>query len=134
MRWGALLDRTVFALALLGSAPAFGQATPEAIDGDTFRYRRVVYRVYGVDTPETRNFLCPIGAQRDAERAAGERATERARQLAAEGVRFRGIGLDARGRTLAVVTHRPSGRSVADILIVEGYGVPNFGEKRACRF
>jgi endonuclease YncB( thermonuclease family) len=121
-------------VALLAAGPAFAQGEPRAIDGDTISYRRVVYRIYGVDAAETQNFLCPVGPRRDAERTAGERAAERTRQLAAEGVRFRGIGKDARGRTLAVVTHRPSGRSVADILITEELGVPNFGEKRTCRF
>lgn len=115
------------------AVPAFAQSLPVVVDGDTIRYLQVTYRVFGVDTPETYQPICPAGEARDRERAAGEAATARTTQLAAEGIRFIGLYWN-RDRRVAAVVHKPSNRLLSDILISEGYGVPNYGEKRTCRF
>lgn len=120
--------RFFFVLALLFVVPALAEPmSPTAIqvtDGDTIRVAGTVFRLVGLDAPETYRAKC------SSERDLGNRATFRLRQLIAGG----GIDLEAVpcscragtegtmacnfGRACGVLRIR--GRDAAEILIGEG--------------
>ena len=68
----------ILLLALPAAAEPIAPGTLRAVDGDTVEHGRVVYRLIGFDTPETRRAKCP------AERALGDQAAGRLRQLVAD--------------------------------------------------
>lgn len=98
-------------------ATSMAQSKHTAMDGDTFRWRGRVYRMMGIDTPETHG----------CEKEKAAQAKARLQELLDEGVRLRGIGLDLYQRTLAIVWQRGSGYSTADILLREGLARPYYG-------
>jgi len=80
-------------------------------------------RIVGLDTPETRDAKCA------AEKALGDRATDRLRVLITTGsVTLKSQGYDKYGRVLAQMA--VNGRDVADTLIKEGYAVAYRGGTR----
>lgn len=96
-------------------------------DGDTVEIKcgdaRVRARLLGFDTPETRDAKCP------AERAHGDRATARLRDLVAAGTAtFSQDGYDRYGR--ALVRLWIDDVDVANVLINEGLAVAYSGAKR----
>lgn len=123
--WAAkhLLSAVIFGLLILSPANAARQFV-EVIDGDTVRANGTLVRIVGLDTPETR------GAKCHAERVLGQMATERLRQLVANGVDLEPVShRDRYGRLLAVV-RTPDGRDVADVLIAERLADPYTGRGR----
>ena len=85
------------------------------VDGDTVRLAGEIIRLVGFDTPETYRAQC------EAERARGDAATERLRELLARASSARLAYLprgDQYGRDLARLML--DGRDVADIMIGEG--------------
>lgn len=129
---GALLPATL--LVLLGlwlydpdtltqataNVPASGVDTINpsrltVVDGDTVRLAGADIRLVGFDTPETYRAQC------DAERARGDAATDRLRELLARASSARLAYLPRRdqyGRDLARLML--DGRDVADIMVEEG--------------
>jgi endonuclease YncB( thermonuclease family) len=128
---GAMICGLAIIFALVAStATATATASPvepgqvEVLDGDTIRLAGETFRLVGFDTPETYRAQCP------AERALGNRATFRLRQLVTGG------GLDLErvacacrrgtegtaacnyGRACGVLTVR--GEDVGAVLIAEG--------------
>ncbi|MCI5040724.1 thermonuclease family protein [Cognatishimia sp. D5M38] len=85
------------------------------VDGDTAKYRGENYRLVGYDTPETWKPKCGF------EKALGEAATERARELVNDARAIDLIvlpGKDKYGRGLARILIQ--GQDLGDILISEG--------------
>lgn len=92
-----------------------GQGNDCVIDGDTFRLDGQSIRVADIDTPETRDYGCA------AEKALGDRATARMRQLLNAGpfeLRPYDRDEDQYGRKLRIVTR--DGLSLGQILVAEG--------------
>lgn len=98
------------------------------IDGDTIWYRGTKIRIADIDTPEIASPGCPQ------ERALGERATERLRQLLNAG----GFALetppggrtrDRYGRELRIVTR--GGQSLGAVLVREGLATRWGGPRRS---
>lgn len=102
------------------------------IDGDTVELRidlgnrcwwQEHFRLFGIDTPETRGET----------KVAGEAAADRLRALLANGVMLaETLRPDKYGRTLVRLTVMENGcpLNVASQLISEGLGRPYFGEKK----
>lgn len=85
------------------------------IDGDTFRLNDQPIRIADIDTPETRNYGCA------AEKALGDRATARMRELLNDGpfeLKPYQRDEDQYGRKLRIVIR--DGRSLGQILVAEG--------------
>jgi endonuclease YncB( thermonuclease family) len=98
------------------------------VDGDTFWLRGTKIRIADIDTPEVSQPRCPQ------ERALGQRATERMRQLLNAG-RF-GLAVPADGRTrdrygreLRIVTR--GGQSLGAVLVREGLAARWGGTRKA---
>ena len=98
------------------------------VDGDTFWLRGTKIRIADIDTPEVSQPRCPK------ERALGQRATERMRQLLNAG-RF-GLAVPADGRTrdrygreLRIVTR--GGQSLGAVLVREGLAARWGGTRKA---
>lgn len=92
-----------------------GRGSDCVIDGDTFRLDGQSIRVADIDTPETRDYGCA------AEKALGDRATARMRQLLNAGpfeLQPYERDEDQYGRKLRIVTR--DGRSLGQILVAEG--------------
>ena len=92
-----------------------GRGSDCVIDGDTFRLDGQSIRIADIDTPETRDYGCA------AEKALGDRATARMRQLLNAGpfeVEPYERDQDQYGRKLRVVTR--DGQSLGQILVAEG--------------
>lgn len=123
--WAAKRFLAIAALCLLVVSPAAGtRQFVEVVDGDTIRANGTLVRIVGMDTPETR------GAKCHAERVLGDMATERLRQLVANGVDLEPVRQrDRYGRLLAVV-RAADGRNVADVLIEERLADPYTGRGR----
>ena len=66
-------------IAFAASAEPIAPDTLRVVDGDTVEHRAIVYRVVGLDAPETSR------AKRSAERALGNQAAARLRELVAGG-------------------------------------------------
>lgn len=95
-----------------------GDTVELSCGGETLRAR-----IVGLDTPETRDAKCA------AEKALGDRATDRLRVLITTGpVTLKSQGYDKYGRVLAQMA--VNGRDVADTLIDEGYAVAYRGGSR----
>lgn len=89
------------------------------IDGDTFRLDGQSIRIADIDTPEVRNYRCP------AEKALGDRATARMRQLLNAGpfeLAAYARDEDQYGRKLRIVTR--DGQSLGQVLVAEGLARP----------
>ena len=94
------------------------------VDGDTIYLHHVKIRIAGIDAPETHDFKCP------AEKALGDRATERLQQLLNSGaVSLSAIDRDEDdyGRKLRNVA--VDGRDAGDVLVSEGLARPYRGFK-----
>jgi endonuclease YncB( thermonuclease family) len=92
-----------------------GRGSNCVIDGDTFRLDGQSIRIADIDTPETRDYACA------AEKALGDRATARMRQLLNAGpfeVQAYERDEDQYGRKLRIITR--GGRSLGQILVAEG--------------
>ena len=92
-----------------------GRGSTCVVDGDTFRINGQSIRVADIDTPETRDYGCA------AEKAPGDRATVRMRQLLNAGpfeLEPYTRDEDQYGRKLRIVTR--DGRSLGQILVAEG--------------
>lgn len=92
-----------------------GQGSDCVIDGDTFRLAGESIRVADIDTPETRDYGCA------AEKALGDRATLRMRQLLNAGpfeLQPYERDEDQYGRKLRIVTR--DGQSLGQLLVNEG--------------
>lgn len=92
-----------------------GKGSNCVIDGDTFRLDGQSIRVADIDTPETRNYGCA------AEKALGDRATARMRQLLNAGpfvLEPYKRDQDQYGRKLRIVTR--DGQSLGQVLVAEG--------------
>ncbi|WP_232314678.1 thermonuclease family protein [Sphingopyxis sp. QXT-31] len=114
-------DRLAASFALCHS----GGGTNCVVDGDTFWFGGVKYRIADIDTPETHPARCAEEAR------LGDAATERLRAWMNEGAfSFESAGRDADryGRKLRIVTR--GGASVADTLIGEGLARPWEGKRR----
>jgi endonuclease YncB( thermonuclease family) len=98
------------------------------VDGDTFWLRGTKIRIADIDTPEVSQPRCPQ------ERALGQRATERMRQLLNAG-RFGlvppsdGRTRDRYGRELRIVTR--GGQSLGAVLVREGLAASWGGTRKA---
>jgi len=98
------------------------------VDGDTFWLRGTKIRIADIDTPEVSQPRCPR------ERALGQRATERMRQLLNAG-RFGlavppdGRARDRYGRELRIVTR--GGQSLGAVLVREGLAARWGGARKA---
>ncbi|MEY8800157.1 thermonuclease family protein [Leisingera sp. XS_AS12] len=95
------------------------------VDGDTIEYAGRKYRLTGYDTPETHFSEC------SSEKALGDRATRRLRQLIdrADSVRLETErGTDRYGRGLGRLLI--DGRDAGDLLINEGLARPYRGGQR----
>ena len=96
------------------------------IDGDTIRYGGVKIRLTDIDAPEVFSPKCP------SEAASGERATRRLLELINDGpfqVVAGGRDEDRYGRKLRVIER--DGRSLGDVLVVEGLARPWDGARRS---
>ncbi len=86
------------------------------VDGDTIHFGGEIIRIADINTPEVHDAKC------DAERALGQRATQRLLVLLNEGpfeIEFVGRrDHDKYGRDLRIVSR--NGRSLGDILVAEG--------------
>lgn len=104
-----------------------GGGTNCVVDGDTIWMDGENIRLMGFDTPETHEWEC------DAEKALGDRATQRLLVLVNGGMveahRSGDRDRDRYGRQLRVVT--VDGRDVGDILIAEGLARPYEGGRRS---
>jgi len=92
-----------------------GRGSNCVIDGDTFRLDDQPIRIADIDTPETRNYGCA------AEKALGDRATARMRQLLNAGpfeLAPYERDEDQYGRKLRIV--RRDGQSLGQMLVAEG--------------
>ena len=92
-----------------------GRGSDCVVDGDTIRLDGQSIRIADIDTPETRGFGCA------AEKALGDRATARMRQLLNFGPFEVGPyerDEDRYGRKLRIVTR--NGQSLGSILVAEG--------------
>lgn len=92
-----------------------GGGTNCVVDGDTFWFHGVKYRVADIDTPETHGPRCP------AEAALGAQATRRLQTLMNAGAFSLVRGdrdTDRYGRSLRIVTR--SGESLGGMLVAEG--------------
>lgn len=92
-----------------------GQGRDCVVDGDTFRLNGQSIRIADIDTPETRDYGC------DAEKALGDRATARMRELLNAGafeLQPYERDEDQYGRKLRIVTR--DGQSLGQILVAEG--------------
>jgi hypothetical protein len=92
-----------------------GRGSNCVIDGDTFKINGQSIRVADIDTPETRDYGCA------AEKALGDRATARMRQLLNAGpfeLQPYERDEDKYGRKLRIVTR--DGQSLGQILVAEG--------------
>jgi len=92
-----------------------GRGSTCVIDGDTFRLNGQSIRIADIDTPETRDYGCA------AEKALGDRATARMRQLlnaAPFELQRYEQDEDQYGRKLRIVSR--DGRSLGQILVAEG--------------
>jgi endonuclease YncB( thermonuclease family) len=92
-----------------------GQGRDCVIDGDTFRLDGQSIRIADIDTPETRDYGC------DAEKALGDRATARMRELLNAGafeLQPYQRDQDQYGRKLRIVAR--DGQSLGQILVAEG--------------
>jgi endonuclease YncB( thermonuclease family) len=109
--------------------PQDGEPTTlTVIDGDTIRVGDHTMRLVGFDTPETTRAQCPQ------ERALGERAKERLRQLvASDGISWHLVacacragteGTQACNRGRSCAQAEIKGRNVGEILIEEGLARP----------
>ncbi|ASJ90091.1 thermonuclease family protein [Porphyrobacter sp. CACIAM 03H1] len=148
-RWLALAAAPLAALGALALWPEAGEAQDSegrgephralfpvcsgpvrvtcVVDGDTIWYRGTKIRIADIDTPEIARPGCPQ------ERALGERATERLRQLLNAG----GFALetppggrtrDRYGRELRIVTR--GGQSIGAVLVREGLATRWGGPRR----
>lgn len=106
---------TLAAAAALALCPS-GPRDDCVVDGDTFWLAGEKVRIADIDTPEVSTPQCP------AEKAHGERATRRLRELLNAApfalVAIRGRDRDRNGRLLRVVVR--DGRSLGDQLVAEG--------------
>lgn len=98
------------------------------VDGDTIWYRGTKIRIADIDTPEVSQPGCPR------ERALGQRATERLRQLLNAGSFALAPPPDGRtrdrfGRELRIVTR--GGESLGAVLVSEGLAARWGGPRRA---
>lgn len=93
-----------------------GKRTTCIVDGDTFWFQGIKYRIIGYDAPEAGD-----GARCDQERALADRATQQLQHLmSAPGIQYHVQGKDRYGRVLTrVVT--PQG-DIADQMINLGLG------------
>ena len=92
-----------------------GRGSSCVIDGDTFRLNGQSIRIADIDTPETRDYGCA------AEKALGDRATARMRQLLNAGpfeLELYERDEDQYGRKLRIVTRE--GHSLGQMLVAEG--------------
>ena len=95
------------------------------VDGDTIRLRGEKIRLVDIDAPETHDFRCRN------EKALGERAARRLRQLLNSGpmtVQRLGRDKDRNGRKLRLVLVH--GRNVGAMLVREGLARPYGGRRR----
>jgi endonuclease YncB( thermonuclease family) len=92
-----------------------GRGSNCVIDGDTIRLGGQSIRIADIDTPETRDYACA------AEKALGDRATARMRQLLNAGpfeLQPYDRDEDQYGRKLRIITRE--GRSLGQVLVAEG--------------
>jgi len=92
-----------------------GRGSDCVIDGDTFRLDGQSIRIADIDTPETRDYGCA------AEKALGDRATKRMRQLLNAGpfeLEPYDHDEDQYGRKLRIATR--DGQSLGQVLVAEG--------------
>lgn len=105
-----------------------GQGSDCVIDGDTFRLGGQSIRIADIDTPEVRNSGCA------AEKALGERATARMRELLNAGpfeLAPHEREEDRFGRKLHIVVR--DGQSLGQVLVAEGLARPWDGARRSWR-
>lgn len=98
------------------------------VDGDTIWYRGTKIRIADIDTPEIARPAC------SRERALGERATERLRELLNAGSFRLDLPADGRsedrfGRALRIVTR--NGESLGEVLVREGLAARWGGPRRS---
>lgn len=98
------------------------------VDGDTIWYQGTKIRIADIDTPEIARPACPR------ERALGERATERLRELLNAGDFSLDLPPDGRaedryGRALRIVTR--NGESLGEVLVREGLAARWGGPRRS---
>lgn len=124
-----LVLASVLSLSFLGAGSAAAETVASRhiymIDGDTMDIAGQRYRLVGYDTPETYRAQC------DFEKAWGDAATARARQLIHEAgaVEITVLpGRDRYGRGLATVSVQ--GRDLGSILIEENLARPYDGGQR----
>jgi len=115
--WGAVNTQvdTLVASVTQSYGYCHGEGWNCVVDGDTFRHRGVRIRIADIDTPEVRDYRCL------AEKALGDRATDRLRELLSAGpFQLRSIDRDedVYGRKLRIVMR--DGRSIGEQLISEG--------------
>ena len=120
MRRAAFLAALVAGICL--ATPASPQMRCGVVDGDTLRCGGELVRIVGIDTPE-RHGRCPF------ETRLARQATDRLKELAEGGIYMRPRGRDRYGRLLAEVRD-VRGDDVAEVMIREGLGRPNHGERR----
>lgn len=122
--------KTLSLLALLTTvtfshAEYFDSSDIYMIDGDTAKAAGQKFRLTGFDSPETYRPKC------DFERALGEQATRRARQLVRDAGRVNLVvspGKDKYGRGLAQLYVQ--GQNIGDILIAQRLARPYSGGRR----
>jgi len=104
-----------------------GSSMACVVDGDTLRLGQRRIRLIGIDAPELYGASCP------AERAAGERATDRLMALVNAGefdlVGHRFYQRDSHGRDLRLV--KRNGDSIGDRLVAEGLARRYYGSRRS---
>jgi len=88
------------------------------VDGDTVEIDGVYYRAVNYDTPETAH-----RAECDSERERGERATERLRQFAGDGLEIIPIGRQDRYERELANFLTSDGQNIADVFAAEGIAV-----------
>jgi endonuclease YncB( thermonuclease family) len=104
------------ALQLIAMLPASAQQTARALDGDTFVLDGEMFRVAGIDAPDSRNPRC------ETELALGKKAKARLGQLLELGsIRVVRQRHDHQGRTIAHTT--ADGIDVAAVMLAERFAL-----------
>ena len=133
-----LIPLIVTVAATLAHAASIDPADIRVIDGDTIRvyHSRPDVRLVGFNAPETRRAQC------EAERALGDKATRRVRELVRAGqlefdfvacacvLGTEGTPVCNYGRRCGML--KAQGRDVGDVLVSEGLAVPFICGKTRC--